>query len=62
VHDDQTDHDRIAERFNAPHSLQATLVRTAARLLPLCADLLGVAPATQNFDEEFNRACRALKV
>jgi len=62
AHDYETDYDRSAEHFNALHSLQPTLVRTAARLLPLCAELLGVAPATQNFDEEFNRACRDLKV
>lgn len=50
----------LAERFNAFQSLQTVLVTAASRLLQVCADSLGVEPATADFDAEFRRVCRAI--
>ena len=57
AHDYETDYALIAEHFNELQGLQPVLVKAAARLLTMCAQSLRVAPATADFDAEFQRVC-----
>ena len=57
AHDYETSYDLIAEHFNELQALEPVLVNAARRLLPLCAQSLGVGPATADFDAEFTRVC-----
>lgn len=57
AHDYETDYALNAEHFNELHSLQPALVRAASRWLVLCAQSLGVRPATADFEAEFQSVC-----
>ena len=57
AHDYETSYDLIAEHFNELQALEPVLVNAAHRLLQLCAQSLGVCPATADFDAEFARVC-----
>jgi hypothetical protein len=59
AHDYETDYALIAEHVNGLHSLQPALVRAASRLLALCGQSLAIAPATDDFEAEFQRVCVA---
>ena len=57
AHDYETSYELIAEHFNELQALEPVLVNAARRLLPLCAQNLGVVPSTADFDAEFTRVC-----
>ena len=59
AHDYETDCALIAEHFNELQTLQPVLVRVGSRLLARCAQSLGIAPTTADFEAEFRRACTA---
>lgn len=61
AHDYETNYELIAEHFNELQALQPVLVKAASRLLPLCAETLGLAPASADFCAEFRRVCSALE-
>lgn len=52
AHDYDTDYAAIAEHFNALHGLQPDLVRSAARFVRYCEDMLGIGPAAGDFHAE----------
>lgn len=60
AHDYETDYVLIAEHFNELQTLQPVLIRVGARMLALCAQSLGIAPTTADFEAEFQRACAAM--
>lgn len=60
AHDYETDYALIAEHFNELQALYPILVKAAARLLALCAQSLGVKPATPDFEGEFQHARTAI--
>lgn len=60
AHDCETDYARIAEHFNELQALQPVLIKAAARLLALCAQSLGVVPATDDFKAEFDHVCAVI--
>ena len=60
AHDYETDYALIAEHFNELQTLQPVLVRVGSRLLARCAQSLGIAPTTTDFEAEFRRACAAI--
>lgn len=45
--------------YNERQALEPVLIKAAARLLALCSRSLNVAPATADFEAEFQRVCRA---
>lgn len=53
AHDDDTDDAVIAEHFNQLDALRPALLTTASRLISVCADLLAIQPATDDFSTEF---------
>ena len=53
AHDYETDYALIAEHFNELQTLQPVLINAAARLLLVCAQSLGIKPATADFETEF---------
>ena len=59
AHDYETDCALIAEHFNELQTLQPVLVKVGSRLLARCAQSLGIAPTTADFEAEFRRACTA---
>ena len=61
AHDDETGCALIAEHFNELQTLQPVRVEAASRLLATCAQALGVAPATADFEAEFQRVCITLR-
>lgn len=60
AHDYETDYALVAEHFNELQTLQPVLVAAASRLLAQCAQSLGIAPTTADFEAEFRRACAAI--
>lgn len=60
AHDYETDYALIAEHFNALHELQPMLIRAAARLILVCAQSLGIKPATADFETEFMHVYAAI--
>lgn len=57
AHDYETDYTLIAEHFNELQAMQPVLIKAADRLLALCAQSLGVVPATDDFKAEFEHVC-----
>ena len=53
AHDYETDYTLIAEHFNELQTLQPVLINAAARLILVCAQSLGIKPATADFETEF---------
>lgn len=60
AHDCETNYALIAEHFNELQTLQPILVKAASRLVALCAQTLGIMPATSDFESEFQRVCAAI--
>ena len=49
-----------ASKADWPLDVQDSLVKAASRLVALCAQSLGVMPATSDFESEFQRVCTAI--
>lgn len=60
AHDYETNYALMAEHFNELQTLQPVLVKAASRLVALCAQTLGIMPATSDFESEFQRVCAAI--
>jgi hypothetical protein len=53
AHDYDTDYTAIAEHFNQLNALRPGMLTTAGRLLVVCAEVLNIRPASDDFDAEF---------
>jgi hypothetical protein len=60
AHDYEIDYALIAEHFNELQALQPVLINAAARLLLVCAQSLGIKPATADFETEFMHVYAAI--
>lgn len=58
--DYETDYALIAEHFNDLQALLPVLVGSAARLIKLSVASLSIAPASSNFEAEFQQVCSAV--
>lgn len=53
AHDDDTDYAVIAEHFNQLDALRPAMLATASQLIGVCANHLGIEPASDDFRAEF---------
>lgn len=53
AHDYDTDYAVIAQHFNQLHALRPATLATACRLLTVCVQHLGIQPASDDFEAEF---------
>lgn len=60
AHDCETNCALIAEHFNELQTPQPVLVKAASRLVALCAQTMGIMPATSDFESECQRVCAAI--
>lgn len=58
AHDYEIDYPAVAEHFNMLNTLLPSLMRVACAFVPLCADRLGISPASQDFSPEFQAIAR----